>query len=174
LDRDLAQTRLSVRRPGQPPGTRVPSALLRRPRILPGFLEPPRFPDRPSIAVLPFQNISADPRTRVTFADGMADEIIHGAVALFRRCLSFAAETPASLTRAGAVDVKNRVAPPNSGYVTCSRGACGQGRKSRAIHRAAHRCDKPAETFGRTASMVPWRTYLACQDQVTARVVGGH
>jgi hypothetical protein len=34
----------------------------------------PTLPDRPSVAVLPFQNISADPEQEY-FADGMADEI---------------------------------------------------------------------------------------------------
>src|SRR6516165_10023037 len=35
----------------------------------------PTLPDRPSIAVLPFQNMSGDPEQEY-FADGMADEII--------------------------------------------------------------------------------------------------
>ena len=41
-----------------------------------GFSKP-TLPDRPSIAVLPFQNISADPEQEY-FADGMADEIVNG------------------------------------------------------------------------------------------------
>ena len=37
----------------------------------------PTLPDRPSIAVLPFQNISADPEQEY-FADGMADLLARG------------------------------------------------------------------------------------------------
>jgi TolB-like protein/Flp pilus assembly protein TadD len=38
---------------------------------------PPQLPDKPSIAVLPFQNMSGDPEQEY-FADGMAEEIITG------------------------------------------------------------------------------------------------
>jgi adenylate cyclase len=36
---------------------------------------PPSLPDKPSIAVLPFQNMSGDPEQEY-FADGMVEEII--------------------------------------------------------------------------------------------------
>jgi adenylate cyclase len=36
---------------------------------------PPPLPDKPSIAVLPFQNMSGDPEQEY-FADGMVEEII--------------------------------------------------------------------------------------------------
>jgi TolB-like protein/class 3 adenylate cyclase len=51
--------------PGSSPGTRV------------GAAEPPALalPDKPSIAVLPFQNMSGDPEQEY-FADGMVEEII--------------------------------------------------------------------------------------------------
>src|SRR5205814_10244443 len=38
---------------------------------------PPALPDKPSIAVLPFQNISSDPEQEY-FADGMVEDIISG------------------------------------------------------------------------------------------------
>src|SRR5215469_5495127 len=38
---------------------------------------PPQLPDKPSIAVLPFQNMSGDPEQEY-FADGMVEEIITG------------------------------------------------------------------------------------------------
>jgi adenylate cyclase len=37
--------------------------------------EPPQLPDKPSVAVLPFQNVSGDPEQEY-FADGLVDDII--------------------------------------------------------------------------------------------------
>src|SRR5437899_1821951 len=42
---------------------------------LPGSPQPLPLPDKPSIAVLPFANLSGDPEQEY-FADGMVDEII--------------------------------------------------------------------------------------------------
>jgi len=47
-----------------------------RPEVLDAALKPPLpLPDKPSIAVLPFQNMSGDPEQEY-FADGMVEEII--------------------------------------------------------------------------------------------------
>ena len=55
---------------------RVSFAAMRRPRPLRRATEPRSpLPDKPSIAVLPFQNMSGDPEQEY-FADGMVEEII--------------------------------------------------------------------------------------------------
>jgi adenylate cyclase len=65
--------------------------------------ELPPLPDKPSIAVLPFQNISHDPEQEY-FADGMAEEIITG---LSRLHWLFVIARNSSFTYKGrAVDVK--------------------------------------------------------------------
>ena len=63
----------------------------------------PPVPDRPSLAVLPFQNINADPEQQY-FADGMVEEII---TSLLRISWLFVIACNSSLTDQGqAVDVK--------------------------------------------------------------------
>jgi class 3 adenylate cyclase len=57
-----------VRRAGQPPSTGQSDPSLSEPQVLP-------LPDKPSIAVLPFQNMSGDPEQDY-FADGMVEDII--------------------------------------------------------------------------------------------------
>jgi adenylate cyclase len=64
---------------------------------------PPPLPDRPSIAVLPFQNMSGDPEQEY-FADGMVDEII---TALSRFKWLFVIARNSSFTfKDKAVDIK--------------------------------------------------------------------
>jgi TolB-like protein len=64
---------------------------------------PPPLPDKPSIAVMPFQNISSDPEQEY-FADGMVEEII---TALSRITWLFVIARNSSFTYKGqAVDVK--------------------------------------------------------------------
>jgi adenylate cyclase len=64
---------------------------------------PPPLPDKPSIAVLPFQNLSGDPEQEY-FADGMVEEII---TALSRIRWLFVIARNSSFTYKGqAVDVK--------------------------------------------------------------------
>ena len=74
-------------------------------RILPQ--DRPKFsslPDKPSIAVLPFQNMSGDPEQEY-FADGMVEDIITALSRIQVGCSSSPA-IRASPTRARAVDVK--------------------------------------------------------------------
>ena len=61
------------------------------------------LPDKPSIAVLPFQNMSGDPEQEY-FADGIVEDIIT-ALSRFSRCSS-SPETRASPTRDSAIDIK--------------------------------------------------------------------
>jgi TolB-like protein/class 3 adenylate cyclase len=66
-------------------------------------VRPLTLPDRPSIAVLPFQNMSGDPEQEY-FADGMVEEII---TALSRFKLLFVTARNSSFTYKGkAVDIK--------------------------------------------------------------------
>ena len=70
---------------------------------LPGSPQPLPLPDKPSIAVLPFANLSGDPEQEY-FADGMVDEII---TALSRIKWLFVIARNSSFTYKGqAVDVK--------------------------------------------------------------------
>jgi adenylate cyclase len=77
-----------------------PSAATEQPATLPTALP---LPDKPSIAVLPFQNISGDPEQEY-FADGMVEEII---TALSRIRWLFVIARNSTFTYKGqAVDVK--------------------------------------------------------------------
>ena len=55
---------------------------------------PPPLPDKPSIAVLPFQNMSGDPEQEY-FADGMVEEIIT-ALSRFKRLFVIAGQWQAN------------------------------------------------------------------------------
>ena len=79
------------------------------------------LPDKPSIAVLPFQNMSADPEQEY-FADGMVEEII---TALSRMRWLFVIARNSSFTyKRRAVDVK-RVGRELE-YVMCSKVVCAK------------------------------------------------
>src|SRR5882757_10671887 len=86
-----------------------------------GIAQPLALPDKPSIAVLPFQNMSSDPEQDY-FADGMVEDIS-------RRCrgttaCSSSPATPASPTRA-----KRSISSGwagSSASDTCSREACAR------------------------------------------------
>src|SRR5215470_8484769 len=102
----------------------------------------PTLPDRPSLAVLPFQNISADPEQEY-FADGMADEII---TALSRFPALFVIARNSSFTYKGrAVDVKQVARELGVRYVLE-----GSVRKAgnRVRFTAAHRCDNRRPHLG--------------------------
>jgi adenylate cyclase len=85
---------------------------------------PPLMPDKPSIAVLPFENMSGDPEQEY-FADGMVEEII---TALSRFKWLFVIARNSSFTFKGtAVDVKESDASLVSGMSL--RGPCARRRE---------------------------------------------
>ena len=62
------------------------------------------MPDKPSIAVLPFQNMSGDPEQEY-FADGIVEDIIT-ALSRFKWLFVIARNSSSSPTRANRVDIK--------------------------------------------------------------------
>ena len=126
----------------------------------------PMLPDRPSIAVLPFQNISADPEQEY-FADGMADEII---TALSRFPSLFVIARNSSFTYKGrAVDVKQVARELGVRYVL-------EG----SVRRAGNRVRFTGQLIDATTGGNIWadrfdgalEDVFDLQDQVTARAVG--
>ena len=125
------------------------------------------LPDKPSIAVLPFQNLSGDPEQEY-FADGMVEDII---TALSRLRWLFVIARNSSFTYKGrAVDVKQVGRELGVRYVL--EGSVRKAAKSGAHHRAAHRCRQPGRISGPTASTARSTDIFDLQDQVTASVVG--
>jgi class 3 adenylate cyclase len=103
-----------------------------RPSSLP---EPPAvpalpLPDKPSIAVLPFANMSGDPEQEY-FADGMVEEII---TALSRiRWLFFIARNSSFIYNGQSIDVK-RIGR-ELGVATCSKARCARAAAACASRR---------------------------------------
>jgi class 3 adenylate cyclase len=97
------------------------------------------LPDKPSIAVLPFANMSGDPEQEY-FADGMVEEII---TALSRIRWLFVIARNSSFTYKGqAIDLK-RV-----GRALCPGGLGAQGGNPGAHHRTADRCPDRHASLG--------------------------
>jgi TolB-like protein/Flp pilus assembly protein TadD len=126
----------------------------------------PTPPDMPSIAVLPFQNISADPEQEY-FADGMADEII---TALSRFPSLFVIARNSSFTYKGrAVDVKQVARELGVRYVL-------EG----SVRKAGNRVRFTGQLIDATTGTNIWadrfdgalEDVFDLQDQVTARAVG--
>jgi len=93
----------------------VPSAAPEAPRPTPAL------PEKPSIAVLPFQNLSDEPEQEY-FTDGIVEDII---TALSRNRAFFVISRNTTFTYKGpAVDVA-KVARASSASATCSKAECG-------------------------------------------------
>jgi class 3 adenylate cyclase len=93
---------------------------------------PPPLPDKPSVAVLPFQNMSGDPEQEY-FADGMVEEII---TALSRIRWLFVIARNSSFTYKGqAIDVKQ--VGRGARRPLCPRRLGAQGRRTGAHHCSA-------------------------------------
>jgi adenylate cyclase len=124
------------------------------------------LPDKPSIAVLPFQNMSGDPEQEY-FADGMVEDII---TALSRVKWFFVIARNSSFTYKGkAVDVKQMGRELGVRYVLegSVRKAAGRVRITCQLIEAASGHHIWADRFEGSLEDV-----FALQDQVTERVVG--
>ena len=90
--------------------------------------------DRPSIAVLPFQNMSGDPEQDY-FADGISEDII---TALSKLSQLFVIARNSSFSFKGKNVQVQEIGKTSRGPL-CARGQCAQSRKARADHGSAHR-----------------------------------
>jgi adenylate cyclase len=126
---------------------------------------PPPMPDKPSIAVLPFQNMSGDPEQEY-FADGMVEEIT---TALSRFKWLFVIARNSSFTfKNSAVDVKDVGRRLGVRYVLegSVRKAAGRVRITGQLIDAMTGAHIWADRFERDLSDV-----FALQDEVTSAVV---
>ncbi len=126
----------------------------------------PPLPDKPSIAVMPFQNMSGDPEQEY-FADGMVEEII---TALSRITWLFVIARNSSFTYKGqAVNVKQvgaRIRRP-----LCPRRCGTKSRRPRAHHRATDRCDDRRASLGRPVRRLS-RRHIRSAGQIALNVAG--
>jgi adenylate cyclase len=123
------------------------------------------LPDKPSIAVLPFENMSGDPEQEY-FADGMVEEII---TALSRFKLLFVIARNSSFTFKGkAVDVKEVGRKLGVRYLLegSVRKAAGKVRVTGQLIDATTGAHLWADRFERELTDV-----FALQDEVTAAVI---
>jgi TolB-like protein/class 3 adenylate cyclase/Tfp pilus assembly protein PilF len=128
--------------------------------------KPPPLPDKPSIAVLPFQNMSGDPEQEY-FADGMVEDII---TALSRFKSLFVIARNSSFTYKGrAVDIKQVGRELGVRYVLegSVRKAGGRVRITGQLIEAATNRHLWADKFDGALEDV-----FGLQDQVTTSVVG--
>jgi adenylate cyclase len=127
--------------------------------------QPPALPDKPSIAVLPFQNMSGDPEQEY-FADGMVEEII---TALSRFKSLFVIARNSSFTYKGkAVDIKQVGRELGVRYVVegSVRKAAGTVRITGQLIDAATGVHLWADRFEGSLADV-----FALQDKITESVV---
>ena len=123
----------------------------------------PALPDKPSIAVLPFLNMSGD-QEQEYFVDGMTEDLITD---LSKVSGLFVIARNSSFTYKGkAVDVKRIGREQRS---SCARRQRPQGRQSRAYHSAADRCQRRAslgERFDRDLTDI-----FSMEDEVVEKIV---
>ena len=121
--------------------------------------KPLQLPDKPSIAVLPFQNISGDPEQEY-FADGLVEDII---TSLSRfKSLFVIARNSSFRTRANHLTSARSAA--NSECATYLKAASESPRTAFASQASSWtRCLAP--TCGRTASMACLTMYLYCRTE---------
>ena len=104
---------------------------------------PLQLPDKPSIAVLPFQNMSGDPEQEY-FADGMVEDIITG-LSRSKSLFVIARNFKLYLQRQSR---RHQAGRPRTWRSLRARGQCAQGWQSRSNYRAADRCCNRSASLG--------------------------
>ena len=125
------------------------------------------LPDKPSIAVLPFNNMSGDPEQEY-FADGMVEEII---TALSRSALAIRDRAQFELHLQGPRS-RREAGRSRAGGALRARRQRAQGRRTGAYHGAADRCDERDAHLWADRFDGGLDDIFDLQDQVTANVVG--
>jgi TolB-like protein len=124
------------------------------------------LPDKPSIAVLPFQNLSGDPQQEY-FADGLTEDIITG---LSRQRWFFVIARNSTFGFKGeTVDVRNVASQLGVRYVLegSVRKAAGKVRVTGQLVDAAHGVHLWADRYDRELADV-----FELQDDITNKVIG--
>ena len=123
------------------------------------------LPDKPSIAVLPFQNMSGDPEQEY-FADGMVEDIIT-ALSRFKSLFVIARNSTFSY-KGKSPDIRQVGRELGVRYVLE-----GSVRKAgnECVSQDSSSTQLPARIYGPTDLMESWTTYSLLQDEITARVV---
>ena len=124
------------------------------------------MPDKPSIAVLPFQNMSGDPEQEY-FVDGMVEDIITGLSRI--KWLFVIARNSSFVYKGKAVDIRQvgrelGVRYVLEGGVRKAGAACGSPASSSR--------PKRARIFGPTDMTARWKTSSTCKTRSLTAIVG--
>ena len=153
----------------EPSDWRRPSSLALEPshdQRQPSSVEQLALPDKPSIAVLPFQNFSVDPEQEY-FADGIVEDII---TALSRFKLLFVIARNSSFAYKGrSPDIRQVGRELGVRYVL--EGSVRKAANQRPHYRPAHRCENGAHIWADRIDGA-LENIFELQDQVTENVVG--
>src|SRR6185295_6222447 len=146
----------------RPVATKVPDSLAQNDAAVPALA----LPDKPSIAVLPFQNMSGDPEQEY-FADGLTEDIITG---LSRQRWFFVIARNSSFAFKGeAVDVRKVASELGVRYVLegSVRKIANRVRVTGQLIDAAHGIHLWADKYDRELEDI-----FKLQDEITNRVIG--
>ena len=129
--------------------------------------QPPTLPGKPSIAVLPFENMSGDPEQEY-FADGMVEDIITG----LSRSKSAFCDRPSFQLHLQGQSCRHQAGRPGAWRSLRAGGQRSQGCQSRSHHRAARRCRDGKSHLWADRYDSTLEDIFDLQDRVTTSVIG--